>query len=786
MDYLKKRLPYQIEFEFLPFEELKGKALAGKLNFILTNPYQAITIRELAKKADPPSNYWVILSLSQLEGERFYPFFGGVIFTRKDSPIKNLIELKGKTLGAVNPDSFGGYLIALYELYKVGIHEEDIKPKFYGTHDAVVRAVLKGEVPAGTVRTGILERMAKKGKISLRDLKILNQKNYPNFPFLVSSELYPEWPILALEGTPQKVIKELSKALLEIKEESSLAKTIEGVFYLPFDYEPVDKMLLDLQKGPYAVLREVYFERFKAKYLPYLIGFLLFFGALISLLVYGLYQRNKLLAQTKKLLEKEKTFLDTVLRHSDFMIFILNKEGIPLWANQKGERLCLEGEVSEPLWQICPVMAGLKSLQENLKNVLEIKRPINFIETIEVEGDEKSFEGEIIPILKGDEVEELLLFWRDITEKVVMEKQKLYLEKLNVLKNVAGGLAHDFNNKLLGIINQLELLKTHLGKRYSSPKVKKLFDELQKNLLSLRILGRELLTLVRGEAPFKEKINILELIKEYTNLSLAVKKNYEVVYEIEDPLPFVEVDKELFSIMWMNLIINACEAMPQGGKIIISVKPHYENGKPYVELGMKDEGVGIPERYLSKIFEPFFTTKPGGSGLGLYVVNEAVKAHEGKIEVYSKEGEGTTFKIYLPALEGEFISLKSKDSRGTKRLLLMDDDDLIRETLKELLMNFGYEVETAPDGESALEIFKKSLLEKTPFEFVILDLIVPGKFNGFETFQRMKELDPEVKVILISGYFDEPVFKQYRELGLKGALIKPFTIQQLLELLESN
>jgi signal transduction histidine kinase/ABC-type phosphate/phosphonate transport system substrate-binding protein/CheY-like chemotaxis protein len=782
-EYLEKNLPYKIQFLFLPFEELKKRALKGEINFILTNPYQGITIKELADKEN--IHFRIILSLGQYEKGKYYPYFGGVIFTRKGSPIKSLSDIRGKVFGAVNPESFGGYLIALYELYKVGISEKEIRPKFYGTHDAVVKAVLKGEVPVGTARTGVIERMISSGELSIKEIEILNQKVYPEFPLLISSPLYPEWPILALEGTPQKVIKDLARVLLEIEEKSSLAMATEAIFYLPFDYTPVNKLLLDLMKGPYAELKEFYFQRFKEKYTPYFITLLLIFIIFLGLLAYGLFQRNRLLKTAKSDLEKEKAFLDTVLKHTDFMVFYLSPEGHVIWANQKGQRICLDEDNStEPLWEICPYINRM----DRLKNLFEKKELTkdyyNFVETIILEDVEKTFEGELIPLKKGQDLEGILFFLRDISEKVIMEKQKIYLEKLNVLKNVAGGLAHDFNNSLLGVINQIELLKTKLNQKRLSREIKNLFEGIQDSLMSLRILGRELLTLVRGEAPVKEKVNFGDLIRDYTKLALAGKHGYEVFYEIESPLPAVEVDKELFSILWMNLVLNAIEAMPRGGRIFIKVKPKTKNGDTFLEVSIRDEGSGIEEKYLPYIFEPFFTTKAGGSGLGLYVVKEVVKAHNGEIEVHSKVGEGTTFKIELPTLKGELIPTFKPQKLTSKRILLMDDDDLIRDTLKELLQSFDYEVETAPDGESAIKFFTEALREGKPFDYAIFDLIVPGKLNGFETYQRIKELYPEVQAILISGYFDEPVIHNYKAYGLKGALIKPFTIQQLLELLE--
>ncbi len=237
------------------------------------------------------------------------------------------------------------------------------------------------------------------------------------------------------------------------------------------------------------------------------------------------------------------------------------------------------------------------------------------------------------------------------------------------------------------------------------------------------------------------------------------KTNYEVHYDIKSPLPLAEVDRELFSILWLNLILNAIEAMPYGGKIYIKIYPILKEERTFLRIVLQDEGSGIPEKYLPHIFEPFFTTKPGGSGLGLYVVKEVVKATEEKF-------------------------LVKKEKKGLAQRILLMDEETIRTTLKELLESFNYKVETAINGESALQIFESSLKAGSTYDCVILDLIVPGNLSGFETYQRMKTLYPEIQVIIITGYSDEPILHNYKEYGLKGVLIKPFSIQKLISLLE--
>ncbi len=788
-EYLKKRTSLPIEFRYLPFEELKKEALEGRLSFIITNSYQAILIKELALKNG--YSYKVILSIGQYELADYYPYFGGVIFTRKEVPIQSLAELKGKTFGAVNPDSFGGYLIALYELYKAGIKEEDLKTKFYGTHDAVVHAVLKGEVVAGTVRTGILERMAKVGEIKLEDIKVLAPKSFPNFPLLISSPLYPEWPVLANANLPEKTLKEFARLLLEIPPDSELAKSIEAVFFLPQDYSPINQLMLELMKGPYEELKGFYFQWFWKKYFPYLFTLLIIFLALLSYLSYNLYLRNRELKKTKEALEREANFLDTVLRHTDHMIFQLDLAGNLLWANQKGDRVCAEELGGKGLMNIkdCTFTKNLKHISDYFSNQLYLKEDrYNFVETVEIDGYERTYEGEFVAVKRDGKAVSVLLFLRDVTEKSIIERQKVYLEKLTVLKSVAGGLAHDFNNLLSSVFNRLELMRLKLQPSFKSEEISTLYEELSQSLNQLKILGRELLTLVRGEPTKKEMVNPLLIVKEYTKLALAGRSNYQVEYVVEKPLPRVEVDRELFSILWINLCLNAFDATPKGGKVVIKLSTTEKEGQKFVRFEVIDQGIGIPQKHLSKVFEPFFTTKPSGTGLGLYVAKEVVTSHGGDIHIYSKEGEGTRVEILIPAVsesEEEILDkTEVKASSQRKRILIMDDDDLVRESLQELLESLGYEVETAPDGEMAYRLFEESLRTERPFDFVILDLIVPGKWTGLDTYREIKKLYPQVKAIVMSSYFTEPVLRDYKKYNFYGALTKPFPIQDLLKILE--
>jgi CheY-like chemotaxis protein len=250
------------------------------------------------------------------------------------------------------------------------------------------------------------------------------------------------------------------------------------------------------------------------------------------------------------------------------------------------------------------------------------------------------------------------------------------------------------------------------------------------------------------------------------------------------------VDKGQIGQVLNNLIINADQAMPVGGVIRVeadnfTVKEEDElpihEGR-YVKLVIKDQGVGIAEKILPRIFEPYFTTKHKGSGLGLATSYSIVKNHEGLITVESEVGTGTTFHIYLPASEKGSRGVPVSEGpvpKGTGRVLLMDDDESIRDLGREMLTSLGYAVELARNGAEAIEAYQTAQDHSNPFDVVILDLTVPGDMGGSETIGQLRTIDPDVRAIVSSGYSNDPVLADYEEYGFCDVVSKPYTIREL-------
>ena len=373
-------------------------------------------------------------------------------------------------------------------------------------------------------------------------------------------------------------------------------------------------------------------------------------------------------------------------------------------------------------------------------------------------------------------------------EKKEIEKKKQYIKQLENIGILAGGIAHDFNNILAAILSNITLCKLKLSK---SMDIEDNLNKLQKSIEQAQKLTQQLLTFSKGGAPIKETASVIDIIKDSINFVLS---GSNVTYKISNTqnLWNIKVDKSQISQVIQNLIINAKEAMPNGGVINIKIenfnnKNHIipiRNGN-YIKISISDTGVGIPEENLSKIFTPFFTTKKKGSGLGLAIVYSIIKKHKGYINVISNPNEGTTFEIYLPASNEKIKKMpQTKQSLSLNNfkgnILIMDDNPDILETLKELLTLMGFEVLLAKNGDEAIEIYKKY---KDKISIVILDLTIPGGKSGIETFNELKKIYPHITAVISTGYINDLNLINYKQLGFKGILKKPYTYNELVDIL---
>jgi PAS domain S-box-containing protein len=386
------------------------------------------------------------------------------------------------------------------------------------------------------------------------------------------------------------------------------------------------------------------------------------------------------------------------------------------------------------------------------------------------------------------EVEQLLAVSRDITEQKQMEEELLTARKLESVGMLAGGIAHDFNNILTAIIGNVSMA------RMQSRPGDEMFDLLsgaETASIRAQTLTRQLLTFAKGGAPVKETASIKDVIRESSLLVLRGSKTRCDFSLAEDLWP-AEVDFAQMSLGINNIVINADRAMPEGGIIRVAAENLIiDDGqslplKPgrYIRVSISDQGAGIAEKHLANIFDPYFTTKEKGRGLELATTYSIIKRHDGHITVESQLGEGTTFHIYLPASDKAVPEKEEvKLIKGHGRILVMDDEELIREMVGRMLEKLGYESEFAEDGAVAIEMYKEAQESEKPYDAVILDLTIPGGMGGKEAIEKLLDIDSEVKAIVSSGYSDDPVMSNFQEYGFMGMIPKPFEFQSLSKVL---
>lgn len=384
---------------------------------------------------------------------------------------------------------------------------------------------------------------------------------------------------------------------------------------------------------------------------------------------------------------------------------------------------------------------------------------------------------------------------RDITERKRTEQALLRMDKLESVGLLAGGIAHDFNNFLTGILGNISLAKLDPG---LDKRTFEILTGAENATLRATDLAKQLLTLARGGAPIKKIVHISKLL--YDTASFALRgSNVSCRFSLADDLWPVEIDEGQLGQAISNLIVNAQQAMPQGGTVDVTADnliliddehPPLKGGR-YIRITIEDHGTGMSENLLGKVFDPYFSTKDKGRGLGLTIVHSIIEKHNGHIEVESRLGVGTTFRIYLPAVEEALKGQAAKPAgRGKKdkadkvRVLIMEDNESVRNVAGGILKYFGYGVSFADNAKEAIKEYKHARESGEPFDAVILDLTIPGGIGGKEVMKQLHEIDPEVTGIVSSGYSDDPVMAHFRDYGFKGSISKPYDVEEMKKILD--
>ncbi len=505
--------------------------------------------------------------------------------------------------------------------------------------------------------------------------------------------------------------------------------------------------------------------------------------------------------------EREK--LSVTLRSIGDGVITTDTEGKVTFINKTAEELTgwtLSEAKGKPLEKVFNIINEVtrERVDNPVSKVLKEKRIVgleNRTVLISKDGREYNIADSAAPIVDvKSRVIGVVLVFRDVTEKLKLEQERLKVKKLESIGILAGGIAHDFNNILTGIFGNLELAKIKLSKDNPAYVHIKAANE---SIERATALTKQLLTFAKGGEPIVEIVDLKKLLKNTISFYLS-GSNIKVFYDLPDDLWYVLADRGQIEQVISNLVVNSKQAMPTGGRIFVKAQNiesmktlgiRHLNGK-YVMFSIKDEGGGVSEKHIEKIFDPYFTTKQEGSGLGLAIVHSIISKHNGYIEVMSKMGEGTTFYIYLPAAEKNIEGIekisesKSRRVFSSLKVLVVDDEDVVREVAISMLESLGCKAYGVSEGKKALEEYKKTLGTKDKYDLVIMDLTIPGGMGGKELIEEIKKMDPDVKAIVSSGYSNDPIMSNYKEYGFSGKLLKPFQTEDLekeiLRIFEEN
>ncbi len=499
-------------------------------------------------------------------------------------------------------------------------------------------------------------------------------------------------------------------------------------------------------------------------------------------------------------LAAEKERLAVTLRAMTEGVITTDVEGKILFINPAAANLTecdVYSAIGRPIEEICrfestgtdaavPVPVG-RVAREDVVADLPLQTKL-----VALSGGRRQVEGCCAPIHAVDsKVVGAVLVFRDVTEHERLEQELVRATRLESVGILAGGIAHDFNNILTAVMGNLALalLETSPGSPLGAS-----LRAAEKATLRARDLTHQLLTFAKGGEPVRAAVQLEAVVREMTDFALHGSQ-VKAYFDFAPDLWPADADKGQIGRVVQNLVINAVQAMPHGGTMRVSARNDDVDGltRPglipgaYLQIAISDTGEGIKPEHLSRIFDPYFTTKQSGTGLGLAAVYSIVKKHRGHIDVESQEGVGTTFRIWLPALQGESarpeLPAPISDTKLRGRVLFMDDEQIIRDMALILLRRFGLEAVCVADGAEAVENYRDALANGKPFDLVIMDLTVPGGMGGLAAVGKLREIDPHVKAVVSSGYSSDPVLANFQSHGFSAMVAKPYEISDLTRVL---
>lgn len=507
---------------------------------------------------------------------------------------------------------------------------------------------------------------------------------------------------------------------------------------------------------------------------------------------YALYESEK---NFKTLSYEFQTILDSV----PDAILVLDNERKLIWMNNLAANEQFFGKIERNALFCCKTL-----LKEDFTCKVCTIRDAAFTETqktreFTVQNGNKIWELRTIPLVNENKLVSIIVMFRDNTMKKRIEEEIFKREKIESVGILAGGIAHDFNNILTSILGNVSLAKL-LTRKGNSEKVIKSLESAEKSAIRAKDLAFQLLTFSKGGDPIKKQTKLKNIVIDSANCIMPGSQNkLEII--IPDDLWITEIDPGQIGQVIQNLVINADQATKDPGTIIVTcdnvvIDSHnrgnlnIKNGN-YVRVSVKDEGIGIPDELKNKIFDPYFSTKPVGSGLGLTICYNIIEKHQGDLKFNSTVNEGSEFYFYLPVATNiehtkkDISTDNNKNSIAKGKIMVIDDEEMVRDLVFDMLTNLGYDVECFPEGGSAINKYKE-VIDSEPFDLVITDLVIPEGIGGKEVLNSILEINPKAKIIVSSGYSNDPMMAEHAKYGFKAVIPKPYDVESLTQTIQNT
>lgn len=536
---------------------------------------------------------------------------------------------------------------------------------------------------------------------------------------------------------------------------------------------------------------------------PKRIAYLSLFLLTLSVILMGLWRHFSILKINRELHLGRERLLITLRSIADGVITtdatgfvtLINPaaEELTGWSNLEAQGL----PVTEIFSPINPfAQKNDSNIAQDVISTQKSKELLAHSHLISRRGDVKSISVSAAPILHRKQLVGVIIIFKDFTEKVKMDQEIQKIQKLESIGVLAGGIAHDFNNILTAILGSLDLSLIYLKNKNpdENDKVESRIRSSIQACLRAKELTHQLLTFSKGGAPVRKISSAQEIIREVSEFALRDSIT-ACRFDFPSYSPPVNIDPGQIGQVFQNLVLNAIEAMPNGGNITIRGTPININRNDeipplrpgeYLKISLSDTGCGIPSENLEKIFDPYFTTKARGHGLGLAICFSIIKKHGGHISVESALHQGTTFHVYLPACQkipDDLNVSRSLTTPSAQRILVIDGEESVLTFAKEMIWLLGSSAEVARHGQEAIDKFLQAQKEGNPFDVVILDLTVSGKMGGKETLEELKKICPTLRAILSSGDSMNAALAEFSKHACVGVLPKPYTMQSLSEAL---